>query len=172
MDSTSAASGKDTGGSSVEQPVKASRYYRRRMEYCTMKTDRTVYHRSNPGKLPEETTVIKVLHRYSYKQVRSIVEHEYEKDRLSAGQIKACRQNFKTKEIIIKIRSKLDTMLSDVHPSRGELMEKALNYLNIFRTQLFAYTMDSSYTIDNFIAERFMLPLAGERKNSLFFGSG
>jgi len=31
---------------------------------------------------------------------------------------------------------------------------------------------DGSYTIDNSIAERFIRPLAGERKNSLFFGSG
>lgn len=80
-------------------------------------------------------------------------------------------QHFKTKEIIIKIRSKLDAMLSDVHPPRGDLMEKALNYLNTFWTQLFAYTKDGSYTIDNSIAERFIRPLSGERKNSLFFGS-
>lgn len=99
------------------------------------------------------------------------LEAEYEKGKLSAGQIKACRQHFKTKEIIIKIRSKLDAMLSDIHPPRGDLMEKALNYLNTFWTQLFAYTKDGSYTIDNSIAERFIRPLSGERKNSLFFGS-
>ncbi|WP_410489669.1 IS66 family transposase [Bacteroides finegoldii] len=29
----------------------------------------------------------------------------------------------------------------------------------------------SSYSIDNYIAERFIRPLAGERRNSLFFGS-
>lgn len=100
------------------------------------------------------------------------LEAEYEKGKLSAGQIKACRENLKTKEIIIKIRSKLDAMLSDVHPPRGDLMEKALNYLNTFWTQLFAYIKDGSYTIDNSIAERFIRPLSGERKNSLFFGSG
>ena len=52
-----------------------------------------------------------------------------------------------------------------------ELMEKALNYMNTFWTQLFAYLNDGSYSIDNSIAERFIRPLAGERKNSLFFGS-
>lgn len=100
------------------------------------------------------------------------LEADYEKGKLSTEQIKACRENLKTKEIIIKIRSKLDAMLSDVHPARGDLMEKALNYLNTFWPQLFAYTRDGSYTIDNSIAERFIRPLAGERKNSLFFGSG
>ncbi|WP_322933909.1 IS66 family transposase [Bacteroides sp. CG01] len=94
------------------------------------------------------------------------------KGKLSSGQIKACRQNLKTKEIIIKIRSKLDAMLSDVHPPRGDLMEKALNHLNTFWTQLFAYIKDGCYTIDNSIAERFIRPLSGGRKNSLFFGSG
>ena len=51
-------------------------------------------------------------------------------------------------------------------------MEKVLRYMNTFWTQLFAYTHDGSYSIDNSIAKRFIRPLAGERKNSLFFGSG
>lgn len=91
---------------------------------------------------------------------------------MSAAQIKICCNNLKTKEIIIRLCSKLDALLSDVHPPCGELMEKALRYLNTFRIQLFAYTHDCSYTIDNSIAERFIRPLAGEYKNSLFFGSG
>ena len=43
--------------------------------------------------------------------------------------------------------------------------------MNTFWTQLFSYLNDGSYSIDNSIAERFIRPLAGERKNSLFFGS-
>lgn len=50
-------------------------------------------------------------------------------------------------------------------------MEKAVNYLNNFWNQIFAYLKDGRYSIDNSIAERFICPLAGERKNSLFFGS-
>lgn len=50
-------------------------------------------------------------------------------------------------------------------------MEKAIRYLDTFWTQLFAYLKDGRYSIDNSIAERFIRPLAGERKNSLFFGS-
>lgn len=63
-------------------------------------------------------------------------------------------------------------MLSDVHPLKGDLIENALSYLNSFWTQLFAYIIDGSYTLDNSIAKRFIRPLSGERKNSLFFGSG
>ncbi len=99
------------------------------------------------------------------------LEREYEEGKLFPGQIRLCRNNLKTKEIIIKLRSKLDALLSGNHPPRGELMEKALNYMNTFCTRLFAYLNDGSYSIDNSIAERFIRPLAGERKNSLFFGS-
>lgn len=50
-------------------------------------------------------------------------------------------------------------------------MEKAVRYLDTFWDQLFRYTDDGRYSIDNNIAERHIGPLAGERKNSLFFGS-
>lgn len=99
------------------------------------------------------------------------LEAEYEDGKLSAEQILTCRQNLETKEIIIRLRIKLDAILSNMHPSRRKLMEKALNYLNTFWIQLFAYLKDGSCTIDNSIAERFICPLSGERKNSLFFGS-
>lgn len=48
-------------------------------------------------------------------------------------------------------------------------MDKAVNYLQTFWKQPFAYLNDGRYDIDNSIAERFIRPLAGERKNSLFF---
>ncbi len=74
------------------------------------------------------------------------LEREYEEGQLSPEQIKLCRNNLKTKEVIIKLRSKLDVLLSDGHPPRGELMEKAINYMNTFWTQLFAYLNDGSYS--------------------------
>ena len=99
------------------------------------------------------------------------LEREYEEGKLSPEQVRLCRNNLKTKEIIIKLRSKLDALLSDDHPLHVELMGKVISYMNTFWTQLFAYLNDSSYSIDNSIAERFIRPLIGERKNSLFFGS-
>lgn len=99
------------------------------------------------------------------------LEREYDLGKLSADQIKSCRQGLKTKEIIGRLRSKLDAMLSSEHPPRGDLMEKALRYLHSFWKQLFGYLNDGRYSIDNSLAERFICPLAGERKNSLFFGS-
>lgn len=99
------------------------------------------------------------------------LEVEYEAGKLSAEQIGFLRQKLKTKEIVLRLRSKLDAMLSENHPARGELMEKAIRYLDTFWTRLFTYLKDGRYSIDNSIAERFIRPLAGELKNFLFFGS-
>ena len=107
----------------------------------------------------------------AWRALRKVLLDARQSQRQTAEQIKACRGSLKTKEIIIRLRSKLDSMLSEGHPPRGDLMDKALRYMKTFWKQLFAYTKDGSYTIDNSLAERFIRPLAGERKNSLFFGS-
>lgn len=97
------------------------------------------------------------------------LEATYKLSELLAKEITRCLQSLLTKEIIGRIRSKLDVLLSATHPPRGELMEKVVNYLQVFWKQLFAYLNDGRYDIDNSIAELFICPLAGERKNSLFF---
>lgn len=51
-------------------------------------------------------------------------------------------------------------------------MERGVNHVKTFLNQFFAYLEDGRYSIDNLIAEQYIHPLAGERKNSLFFGSG
>ncbi|MCM1141639.1 MAG: transposase [Muribaculum sp.] len=71
----------------------------------------------------------------------------------------------------IKLRSKIDAMKADGHPPRSELLDKAVSYLDSFWAQIMAYRNDGRYSIDNNIAERFMKPLANERKNSMFYGS-
>lgn len=78
MVSTSAPAGEESNEQTSLKAEKESRYYRQGMEYRTMKADKTVCHRSDFNRLPEGATVIKVLHRYSYEQISSIVEHEYE----------------------------------------------------------------------------------------------
>ena len=99
------------------------------------------------------------------------LEEQYKKGKLAPEQIAQCRQSLKTMEIIGRLRSKLDALTAENHPPRGELMEKAVNYLKNFWKQIFNYLKDGRYSIDNSIAERFIRPLAGERKNSLFFAS-
>lgn len=90
---------------------------------------------------------------------------------LPPEEIGKARKSAQYLDIIGRIRSKLNVLTSDGHPPRGELMEKAVRYLDTFWEQLFRYTDNGRYSIDNNIAERNIRPLAGERKNSLFFGS-
>ena len=93
------------------------------------------------------------------------LEETYKLSNLSAEEITNCRQSLRTKEIIGRIRSKLNVLISPTHP---QLMDKAVNYLHTFWKQLFTYLNDGRYDINNSIAERFIRPLAIERKNSLF----
>ena len=99
------------------------------------------------------------------------LEDIYRKTGLDAEAVRRARNSTRTLEIIGRLRSKMDVLLSGNHPVRGELMEKAVRYLDTYWKQIFRYTQDGRYSIDNNIAERYIRPLAGERKNSLFFGS-
>ena len=71
------------------------------------------------------------------------------------------------KEIIGRIRSKLDVPLSETYPLRSELMDKVVNYLHAFWKQLFVYLNNGRYDIGYSIVERFIRPLVGEDKNLL-----
>lgn len=99
------------------------------------------------------------------------LEDIYRKTGLAAEAVRRARNSTRTLEIIGRLRSKMEVLLSGNHPVRGELMEKAVRYLDTYWKQIFRYTQDGRYSIDNYIAERYIRPLAGERKNSLFFGS-
>ncbi len=100
------------------------------------------------------------------------LEGHYKKLGIGPEEVKKMRNGGRSMELIIMLRSKIDSMKSAGHPPRSELLDKAVNYMDDFWKQLFAYRNDGRYTIDNTLAERFMRPLAGERKNSLFYGSG
>lgn len=99
------------------------------------------------------------------------MEETYERQKLSPQEIKFFRNSKDTDDIKKKMKHKLDEMLSDSAPKHGDLMRSAVRYFDHFWTQVFRYQNDGEYTIDNNLAERFIRPLANERKNSLFFGS-
>ncbi len=81
------------------------------------------------------------------------------------------RQSLETKGLLIELRSLLDSELSKDSEFRSQYYTEALNYLNRFWKEIFAYLDDGELPIDNSLAERCIRPLANERKNSLFFGS-
>ena len=99
------------------------------------------------------------------------MEEEYRLKHLTPEQIRQERQGAKTTKIIQQLRQRLDKLLADTSSMRGDLMNKALNYLKSFWNQLILYLKDGRYSIDNSLAERTLRPMTVERKNSLTFGS-
>ena len=99
------------------------------------------------------------------------LESHYSALGLTPAEIRKRRNNDETSEIVIRLRSKIDAMKAEGHPPRSELLDKAVSYLDSFWKQIMAYRNNGRYSIDNNVAERFIKPLANERKNSLFFGS-
>ena len=99
------------------------------------------------------------------------LEEQYRLKHLTPQQIQLERQGEQTTKIIQRIRQRLDKLLADSSGMRGDLMNKALNYLKSFWNQLILYLKDGRYSIDNSLAERTLRPMTVERKNSLTFGS-
>ena len=99
------------------------------------------------------------------------LEEQYRLRHLTPQQILQERQGEQTAKIIQRIRRRLDKLLADTSGMRGDLMNKALNYLRSFWNQLVLYLKDGRYSIDNSLAERTLRPMTVERKNSLTFGS-
>lgn len=75
---TSTLSVEESGEQLMARPENDARSYLQGIEYRTMKADKTVCHGSDLSGLPAGAKIIKVLHRYSYEQISSIVEHKYE----------------------------------------------------------------------------------------------
>ena len=81
------------------------------------------------------------------------------------------RQSLETKELLIELRSQLDSELSKDSEFRSQYYREALNYLNRFWKELFAYLDDGELPIDNNLAERTIRKLTTQRNNSLHYGS-
>ena len=81
------------------------------------------------------------------------------------------RQSLETKELLIELRSQLDSELLKDSEFRSQYYREALNYLNRFWKELFAYLDDGELPIDNNLAERTIRKLTTQRNNSLHYGS-
>ena len=81
------------------------------------------------------------------------------------------RQSLETKGLLIELRSLLDSELSKGSAFRSQYYTEALNYLNRFWKEIFAYLDDGELPIDNNLAERTIRKLTTQRNNSLHYGS-
>ena len=98
------------------------------------------------------------------------MEKAYKAAGLTAAEIKERRNSAETNRVIADLCCRLNDMLN-VKDTLGDLMLKAVNYLQSFWKQLMAWRNDGNYSIDNNLAERSIRPLTVQRKNSMMFGS-
>ena len=98
-------------------------------------------------------------------------EHIYDEAGLSPEERLHERQSLETKEHLIELRSLLDSELSKDSEFRSQYYTEALNYLNRFWKEIFAYLDDGELPIDNNLAERTIRKLTTQRNNSLHYGS-
>lgn len=99
------------------------------------------------------------------------LEGRYDEEGISPEERGRRRQSLETKEILIRLRSRLDMELAKDETERSPYLTEALNYLNKFWDGIFAYQKDGNYPIDNNIAERTIRKLTTQRNNSLHYGS-
>ena len=98
-------------------------------------------------------------------------EHRYDEAGLTPEERLKERQSLETKEIVIRIRSRLDAELTKEPEFRSQYYTEALNYLNHFWDELFAYLDDGELPIDNNLAERCIRKITTQRNSMLHFGS-
>lgn len=98
------------------------------------------------------------------------MEKAYKAEGLTAEEIKERRNSAETNRVIADLCCRLNDMQNNKN-TLGDLMQKAVNYLQNFWKQLMAWRNDGNYSIDNNLAERSIRPLTVQRKNSIMFGS-
>lgn len=99
------------------------------------------------------------------------LERQYDLDGITPERRGKLRQGLVTKEILISLRQHLGIEKDKDSLSKTPYLTAALNYLDTFWDNIFAYIQDGSYPIDNNIAERAVRPLTTQRNSMLHFGS-
>lgn len=120
---------------------------------------------SNQGSEPNAERFSEFLKEFFMK------ERKYDDAGLTPKERLRERQSLETKELLIELRSLLDSELSRDSEFRSQYYTEALNYLNRFWKEIFAYLDDGELPIDNNLAERTIRKLTTQRNNSLHYGS-
>ena len=81
------------------------------------------------------------------------------------------RQSLETKELLIELRSLLDSEQSKDSEFRSQYYTEALNFLNRFWKEIFVYLNDGELPIDDNLAGRTIRKLTTQRNNSHHYGS-
>ena len=98
-------------------------------------------------------------------------ERQYDAEGLTPEERGERRQDLESKEMLITLRQYLKIEL-DKDPSKTTpYLREALNYLDKFWDNIFAFLKDGDLPIDNNLAERAIRPLTTQRNAMLHFGS-
>lgn len=98
-------------------------------------------------------------------------ERQYDAEGLTPEERGKRRQDLDSKEMLITLRQYLKIEL-DKDPSKTTpYLREALNYLDKFWDNIFAFLKDGDLPIDNNLAERAIRPLTTQRNSMLHFGS-
>lgn len=81
------------------------------------------------------------------------------------------RKSLESKSKLIELRSSLTKDLATPEEERTSYFTEALNYLNHFWKEIFAFLDDGTLPIDNNLAERTIRKLTTQRNSMLHFGS-
>ena len=98
-------------------------------------------------------------------------EHVYDEAGLTPEERLRERQSLETKELLIGLRSLLDSELSKDSEFRSQYYTEALNFLNRFWKEIFVYLNDGELPIDDNLAGRTIRKLTTQRNNSHHYGS-
>ena len=98
-------------------------------------------------------------------------ERQYDEARLTPEERGERRQDLETKSVLISLRQYLKMYKDKDSSDTTPYLREAINYLDRFWNNIFAFLQDGNLPIDNNIAERAIRPLTTQRNSMLHFGS-
>lgn len=98
-------------------------------------------------------------------------ERQYDAEGLTPEERGKRRQDLESKEMLITLRQYLKIELDKDPSETTPYLRAALNYLDKFWDNIFAFLKDGDLPIDNNLAERAIRPLTTQRNSMLHFGS-
>ena len=97
-------------------------------------------------------------------------ERQYDAEGLTPEERGRRRQDLESKEMLITLRQHLKIELDKDPSETTPYLREALNYLDKFWDNIFAFLKDGNLPIDNNLAERAIRPLTTQRNSMLHFG--
>ena len=98
-------------------------------------------------------------------------ERKYDAEGLTPEERGKRRQDLESKEMLITLRQHLKIELDKDPSDTTPYLREALNYLDKFWDNIFAFLKDGNLPIDNNLAERAIRPLTTQRNSIQHFGS-